>query len=375
MARIRGWRWLAIGGIVGSLVWGLLLGHIVAPNTAAAELLLVAGLPRSTSARFSVGPHADEPPRPHARCRSRLSRSPASSALSLYYVRSAIRSIPLLVSGILLSGALGAVASRWTRRRRRGAHRRRARRRDRDADPPCPDADRPRHRCEIGALEWNVLGDAGTRPLRAAGRGDRARRRRRRLLRAPTARRRAPRAPPAIFAAAGAGAPLVILVVIYLRHVPFETRPAIGIAALILAAIFAAMTERLIARRPHDDMAPAPALYAAGAVLALSFAAAVGLADPLHPARAFARRGGRRLGQPLPSGEGACLARGRGRRPRLRGDRLRPAAHAGGDRHAADPERPHPPLRPAGAGDPLRRRDAAPAPRRHRGRASCRRSG
>ena len=43
------------------------------------------------------------------------------------------------------------------------------------------------------------------------------------------------------------------------------------------------MTERLIARRPNDDMALAPALYAAGAVLALSFAAAVGLAVPLHP--------------------------------------------------------------------------------------------
>ncbi len=37
------------------------------------------------------------------------------------------------------------------------------------------------------------------------------------------------------FAAAGAAAPLLILAVVYLRHVPFETRPAIGIAALALA--------------------------------------------------------------------------------------------------------------------------------------------
>ncbi len=54
-------------------------------------------------------------------------------------------------------------------------------------------------------------------------------------------------------------------------------------AALVLAAIFAAMTERLIARRPRDDMAPAPALYAAGAVLSLCFAMSVGLATRFIP--------------------------------------------------------------------------------------------
>ena len=43
------------------------------------------------------------------------------------------------------------------------------------------------------------------------------------------------------------------------------------------------MTERLIARRPDDRTAPAPALYAAGAVLALSVAIAVGLDTALIP--------------------------------------------------------------------------------------------
>ncbi len=96
-------------------------------------------------------------------------------------------------------------------------------------------------------------------------------------------RRRARRGPPAIFAGAGALAPLLILIVVYLRHSPFETRPAIGIAALVMAAVFATLTERLIARRPEDDKALAPALYAAGAVLTLSFAFAVGLATRFIP--------------------------------------------------------------------------------------------
>ncbi len=85
------------------------------------------------------------------------------------------------------------------------------------------------------------------------------------------------------FAGAGALAPFLILIVVYLRHTPFETRPAIGIAALVMAAVFATLTERLIARRPDDDKALAPALYAAGAVLALSFAFAVGLATRFIP--------------------------------------------------------------------------------------------
>nr|MBA3519496.1 DUF2339 domain-containing protein [Hyphomicrobiales bacterium] len=80
-----------------------------------------------------------------------------------------------------------------------------------------------------------------------------------------------------------AGAPLLILVVVYLRHVPFETRPAMGIAALALAGVLAGMAERLIARRSGDFAAPAPAFYAAGSVLALAFAMSVGLAAGFIP--------------------------------------------------------------------------------------------
>ena len=134
----------------------------------------------------------------------------------------------------------------------------------------------------IGALAWAIIGDAGLGrfALKAAAL---ALRRRRRLLRQRRPRRRDAPLTAGLFAGAGALAPLVILVVVYLRHVPFETRPAIGIAALVMAAVFATLTERLIARRPDDDKALAPALYAAGAVLALSFAFAVGLATRFIP--------------------------------------------------------------------------------------------
>jgi uncharacterized membrane protein len=187
---------------------------------------------------------------------------------------------PPLVSGILVAGALGAVASRWT-----------------SAalaaliggvlavltvmllDPP---GGRTFPITSIGALEWRVLGDEGLPPfaLKAAalglvvGLGS--------FSSADRAARRAPRTA-GFFAAAGAGAPLLILVVVYLRHVPFETRPAIGMAALVMAGIFAAMAERLVGRRPDDDVAPAPAFYAAGAVFALAFAMAVGLATRFVP--------------------------------------------------------------------------------------------
>ena len=246
-----------------------------------AELLLVAGLTAIYVGAFCSALHPtslrDRAPEAIA-----LVALAGIAALSLYYVHAAIRSIRRSSPRIVLSGALGAVASRWTAVAARGAHRRCARRRDRDAASPRPEAvglDTMR----IGALEWTMLGDAGARPLRAASPRRSPSSSASAASSAPTARPRPRPAPPAIFAASGAGAPLLILVVVYLRHVPFETRPAIGIAALIMAAVFAAMTERLIARRPHDDMAPAPALYAAGAVLALSFAAAVGLAVRFIP--------------------------------------------------------------------------------------------
>ena len=68
MARIRGWQWLAVGGIVGSLALGACCSaRSIAPTTTPAELLLVAGLVVALRRRVPVRCAADEPPRPQAR--------------------------------------------------------------------------------------------------------------------------------------------------------------------------------------------------------------------------------------------------------------------------------------------------------------------
>jgi uncharacterized membrane protein len=278
MARIRGWRWLAVAGIVASLGWGLLVGQILDVNVTAAEMLLVAGLTAIFVGTLLAGTEApalrDRAPDPYA-----LAALAGVAALSLDYAL--VNPVyPPLVSGILIAGALGAVASRWT-----------------SAAPAAliggvlavltvmlleAPGGRTFPMTRIGTLEWRVLGDEGLPrfALKAAaiglviGLGS--------FFSADRAARRAPRTA-GFFAAAGAGSPLLILVVVYLRHVPFQTRPAVGMAALVMAGIFAAMAERLIGRRPHDDVAPAPAFYAAGAVFALAFAMAVGLATRFVP--------------------------------------------------------------------------------------------
>ncbi len=278
MARIRMWKWLAIGGLIGSLGWGFLLGQIEAATVTQAELLLIGGLMAIYIGALLIGMHPtglrDRSPDLIA-----LVALAGVSALSLSYVNGDPL-YPPLVSAILLCGILGAVASRWTPVAAAAliAGVLAAATVMLLAGPEAVGLDTMR----IGAFAWTILGDQdlGRFALRSAavalvvGIGC--------FLSADRAAAAAPLTA-GMFAASGALAPLAILVVVYLRHVPFETRPAIGIAALIMAAIYAAMTEKLIARRPHDDMAPAPALYAAGAVLALSFAASVGLATRFIP--------------------------------------------------------------------------------------------
>ena len=271
MARIRGWHWLAASGVAASLIWGVVLAGIGSADTIAAELLLAAGL----AVIFVAALVAETGP---ALLRDRPANGAglgalAGLALLTVYFAQTDPDYPALASGVVLTGVLGAVASRWTAMA--GA-----------AliggvlavatvtlmPPAVPLGYGP---AELGDLAWTTYGEAGLGAfaLRAAaiallvGAGS--------FLSADRFARTAPRTA-GLFAAAGAGAPLLILIVVYLRHVPFETRPVIGIAALVLATVFAAMTERLIARRPRDDTAPAPALCAAGAVLALSLACGVG---------------------------------------------------------------------------------------------------
>jgi uncharacterized membrane protein len=280
MARIRGWRWLGLAGILASLGWGTIIGLVVYidADPTGAELALTAGLALTYLGAlvFATEPDTlrDRPPNVDA-----LAALAGLAALTVLYglVNPAY---PVLVSGILLSGVLGAAATRWTSIAWAAVFGGALAVVTVMLLPPV--ADPGEEIVEFGAIVWSVLGDEGLArfALKAAaiglviGAGS--------FLSAERAAGNAPFTA-GLFAAAGAGAPLLILVVTYLRHVPFETRPAIGIAALVMAAVFATITERLIARRPRDDTALAPALYAAGAVLALSFAFSVGLATRFVP--------------------------------------------------------------------------------------------
>ena len=280
MARIREWRWLAIGGIAASLIWGLLVGEIHDPATTPAELLLLAGLAAIYIGTFLVGV-APTALRDRAPDLYPLGALAGVSALSLHYAYIGYDGLyPPLVAGTVLVGVLGGVASRWTGVAAAALLAGAVAVVTVMLTPPSIPIYLGTMR--VGAFAWAILGEAGLGrfAVKAAaigfvvGIGCFA-----------SAERAAERAPTTagFFAGAGALAPFLILVVVYLRHTPFETRPAIGIAALVMAAVFATLTERLIARRPEDDKALAPALYAAGTVLALSFAFAVGLATRFIP--------------------------------------------------------------------------------------------
>lgn len=278
MARIRDWRWLAVCGVAASLVWGLLVGEIHDPATTPAELLLIAGLGLIYVGGFLAGAAPTE-------LRDRtpdlypLAALAGVAALSLHYA-DIDAAYPLLAAGIVLGGALGAVGSRWTGVAAAALIAGAVAVITVMLMPPWLPLFLGTMR--IGAFHWVIVSEAGLGrfALQAAaiglvvGVGA--------FLSADRAAERAPMTA-GFFAGAGAVSPLAILVVVYLRHAPFETRPAIGIAALVMAAVFATLTERLIAHRPDDDKALAPALYAAGAVLALSFAFAVGLATRFIP--------------------------------------------------------------------------------------------
>jgi uncharacterized membrane protein len=278
IARIRLWRWLALAGIGASVAWGVMIGLIGSPDTIAAQLLLLAGLTLIFLAAlaYDTEPDTIRDRRPNLVALVGLA---GIAVLSVLYIL-IDPEYPALVAAILIAGAIGAAASRWT-----------------SVAPAIliagalavatimllPVADAIGYgTMRFGLLEWLVLGEEnlGRFALKAAalglvvGLGS--------FLSADRAAADAPHTA-GFFAAAGAAAPLAVLVVVYLRHVPFETRPAIGIAALAMAAIFAAMAERLIARRLWDAVAPAPALYASGAALALSFAFSVGLATRFIP--------------------------------------------------------------------------------------------
>ena len=64
---------------------------------------------------------------------------------------------------------------------------------------------------------------------------------------------------------------------VYLRLAPFETKPLIGLVALLIAAGLGLLTEFFIRQEPENKAAPAPAAFAVGAVASASLAIAISL--------------------------------------------------------------------------------------------------
>ncbi len=77
---------------------------------------------------------------------------------------------------------------------------------------------------------------------------------------------------PVLWAAAGAAAPVAILVAVYYRVVGWERSIPFAGLALLLAALFAVATETLGRRAPRPGSASAQAIFATGAIAALALA-------------------------------------------------------------------------------------------------------
>ncbi len=75
----------------------------------------------------------------------------------------------------------------------------------------------------------------------------------------------------------------VVLVIVYLRIAPFETRPLFGAIALSAAFGFASLTEIFTRLRSDDLKAPAPAAFAVASVALISFAISVSLTKVWMP--------------------------------------------------------------------------------------------
>ncbi len=75
---------------------------------------------------------------------------------------------------------------------------------------------------------------------------------------------------PMLWAASAVGAPLAILIALYVRIADFERSIPFAAAALLLAALFAAATDRLASRAPRPGNAAATAIFASGSVAGLA---------------------------------------------------------------------------------------------------------
>lgn len=270
VARLRDWKWLALAGVAGSLVWVFLAIDVrIAAGLWAA--VLIVGLAVIYIATFAWQ-IADMPSPPADRPVDRSAMVALLLLALLFAFHCALgRDFPGVPAGLAVGALMTAGAIRWPA-----------------LAPAAP----------IAALVVTVaaftlhldLADLpglygaadlrqGLVPPDIAGYLGRLA-----VLAVPVAalagwgaHRAAPTAPrQAGYLASGLALVAVfVLIGAYGRIAPFETHIGFGVTALVIAAGFVALTAHYMARRPEDWAAPAPAATAVAAVTLVSFAIGV----------------------------------------------------------------------------------------------------
>ena len=279
VSRIRGWLWLAAGGVIGGIAWTFLLAAVDDPMAPAAGAILIAGLAAVFAAAFGWD-RAERPEPPQ----DRPWDGPAVVSFWLVALAFAehcvaVPEFPALAAGLAAALVIVVSAGIW-----------------------------PALSAAAGAAAFIVLTAAVAIDLPflhysgltatddvtdtfkpadiAAYIGAIA------LIAVPVggiavaASRRAAASAPRMAGNLAIAASVIgffTLVIAYLRISPFETDILFGVAALALALFFVLLTELFQRARPGDWSAAAPAAFAVASVALLSFALGVTLSETWMP--------------------------------------------------------------------------------------------
>ncbi|PWV98774.1 putative membrane protein [Hoeflea marina] len=261
-ARIRDWRWLAIGGIVGSIVWAVLGVFNSGPTAELMGAVLLIGLALIYVAAFGwAGGDRPQPAADRPADRTGVAAFIALAATFALYCADRTGGADI-ATALVLGLVYAATAANWPQLARIA----------------------PWTGLIVAAMGLGLSVDLVNEPGLINGEAEALR-----LVPADVVgfvRQLAMVAMPVALAALALGwrmattAPrttgqlaigaslvaVLALLVAYLRISPFETSLATGMVALALAAGFVALTERFTRARPDDWTAPAPAAFAVAAI-------------------------------------------------------------------------------------------------------------
>ncbi len=271
LARIRDWKWLAVIAVGGSLFWCFFV--ITTGQETLAPILALAGLSVLFTGFLAEGIDPADNGAFDQKPNELALVALAGTAVSATFYLASEPGLPSLMTAIVLSAGYGAAAARWS------------------SLAPAALLAAALTTLAVIVLDLPAFFDPQTMRFRAEWAPVEPLMARRLLFQAAaialvpvlggflSADRAAAGAPRAagFFAGCSAGAAVAVLIAAYFKTAPYETRPAFGLAGLILAFVLAAATQRLLGRQPDRSDAPAPALMAAGSVSCLAFACMVGL--------------------------------------------------------------------------------------------------